>query len=188
MKAFDKVYKQYNQFMKIFHLYKLEELEKHFKVKENDVVIDIGGGTGYIAQVYSKKCKKIYVLDESEKMLSKVPSSENIITKVGNALDIPFEDNSMDAVLLTDVFHHIKEQKQLIEEINRILKKDGKLCILDFNKNHIKTKILRIFEHAIFGKLYFKTKEEIISIIETKFIIEKIADYDNYFIIIANCN
>ena len=48
-------------------------------------------------------------------------------------LKTPFEDNSIDIVILSDVFHHIKEQKELIIEINRILRYGGKDSYVGFS-------------------------------------------------------
>ena len=78
---------------------------------------------------------------------------------------------------------HIKNQKKLIEETYRVLKNDGKLVILDFEKNNIKIKILRAFEYILFGKLYFRTSEEVINLIKDKFTITKFIHKKYYFII-----
>jgi demethylmenaquinone methyltransferase/2-methoxy-6-polyprenyl-1,4-benzoquinol methylase len=80
------------------------------------VILDIGGGTGHIATYLSRQCKKVYVLDESEKMLSKVQATDKVIPVVGDAFKIEI-DEKIDVVLLTDVLHHIKEQEKLIDAI-----------------------------------------------------------------------
>ena len=108
VKDFDKVYKYYDKFMTIFKLYKLEEIKVAANLEGNEVIVDVGGGTGRLAQYISNSCKTIYVLDESEKMLSKAKHYTNVISINGNALKSPFENNSIDTVILSDVFHHIK--------------------------------------------------------------------------------
>ena len=114
IRDFDKVYKYYDKFMTTFKLYKFKEIEDAANINEHEVVVDIGGGTGCLAQYICNSCKTVYVIDESEKMLSKVKQTKNVIVIRGNALNTPFESNSIDIVILSDVFHHIKEQKSLL--------------------------------------------------------------------------
>jgi len=42
---------------------------------------------------------------------------------------IPFEDNTFDSVIMDNVLEHISEPKPLMEEIIRVMKKNGKLMI-----------------------------------------------------------
>lgn len=184
-KDFDKVYKYYDKFMAMFKLYKLEEIKVAADINKDEVIVDIGGGTGKLAQYISSSCKTVYILDESEKMLSKVKQGKNLITIKGNALKTSFENNSIDTVILSDVFHHIKEQEELIIEVKRILKNGGKLVVMDFHRKHIKTRVLRAFEFILFGRLFFKTKDEVKALLEKYFYISKIYDKGYYFIVVG---
>lgn len=185
IKDFDKVYKYYDKFMAIFKLYKFKDIENAANIDEHEVVVDIGGGTGCLAQYICNSCKTVYVLDESEKMLSKVKQTKNVIVIRGNALNAPFESNSIDIVILSDVFHHIKEQKELIVEISRILKVNGKVVIMDFHRKHIRTRLLRVFEFILFGRLFFRTKDEVKILLEKHFHINKFYDKGYYFIFVG---
>lgn len=183
MKKFDRVFKHYDNFIRLFNLNKMDEIKDVLKINKDEVVLDIGGGTGKLAEYISENCKAVYVLDESSGMLSKVKKSQKIVTVLGNALTTNFESSSFDAVVISDVLHHIKDQKRLIEEAYRILKSDGRLIIMDFEKRHIKTKILRAFENILFGRLYFKTGKEVIDLIEDRFTITDFIDNKYYFLI-----
>lgn len=184
-KDFDKVYKYYDKFMAIFNLYKLKEIEDVANIDEDEVIVDIGGGTGSFAHHICNSCNTIYVLDESEKMLSKVEERGNVKVIQGNALSTPFESGSIDTVIMSDVFHHIKEQEELIGEISRILKKNGKIVIMDFHRKHIRTRLLRVFEFILFGRLFFRTKDEIRVLLEERFHISKGYDKGYYFIFVG---
>lgn len=183
MKRFDKVYKHYNKFIDLFNLNKMGEIKDVLKLQGDETVLDIGGGTGRLADYISEDCRLVYVLDESEGMLSEVETNAKVVTVLGNALDTNFDNNSIDIVILSDVLHHIKEQVLLIDEIYRILGNNGKLVILDFEKSHMKIMILRIFEYILFGKLYFRTSKEVNDLIKDKFIITKSIHKGYYFII-----
>ncbi len=184
-KDFDKVYKYYDKFMAIFNLYKLKDMEDALSIHKDEVVVDIGGGTGFLAHHICNSCKTVYVLDESEKMLSRVKETGNVKVIIGNALNTPFESGSMDTVIMSDVFHHIKEQEELLSEISRILKDTGKIVIMDFHKNHIRTKLLRAFEFILFGRLFFRTKDEVKVLLKKHFNISKVYDKGYYFIFVG---
>lgn len=183
LKEFDRVHKYYDSFIKLFNLNKMDEIRDVLELQGNEVVIDIGGGTGRLAEYLSQSCRVVYVLDESKGMLSKVRANSRVVTTLGNALDAPFDSNWADVVVISDVLHHIENQSALIEEISRVLKKDGKLLILDFEKKHIKTKILRAFEYILFGRLYFRTSKEVVSLLKDRFKITKFIDNKYYFIV-----
>ncbi|MCF6464822.1 hypothetical protein C3E90_02780 [Clostridium sp. Cult2] len=183
LKKFDKVFNHYDKFIELFNLNKMDEIKDVLKLQGDEVVLDIGGGTGRLADYLSGDCRIVYVLDESKGMLSKVKGNTKVLTVLEDALDMTFEDNSVDIVIMCDMLHHIKDQEKLTEEAYRVLKEDGKLVILDFEKKHIKVKILRAFEHILFGKLYFRTSEEVINLIKDKFTITKFIHKKYYFII-----
>lgn len=184
-KDFDKVYKYYDKFMDTFNLYKIKDIEDAASINEDEVVVDIGGGTGFLANHICNSCNTVYVLDESEKMLSRVEDRGNVKIIKGNALSTPFDNGSIDTVIMSDVFHHIKEQEELIAEISRILKDSGKIVIMDFHKNHIRTRLLRVFEFILFGRLFFRTKDEIKVLLEKHFHISKVYDKGYYFIFVG---
>jgi len=77
-KDFDKVYKYYDKFMAIFNLYKIRDIEDAASINEDEVVVDIGGGTGFLAHHICNSCNTVYVIDESEKMLSRVEERGNV--------------------------------------------------------------------------------------------------------------
>ena len=183
MKDFDRVHKQYDSFINLFNLNKMDEIKDALELLGDEVVIDIGGGTGRLAEYLSQSCKIVYVLDESEGMLSRVKANTKVVTVLQNALHTPFNNSSVDVVVMSDVLHHISKQSALIEEISRILKKDGRLLILDFEKKHIKTKLLGAFEYILFGRLYFRTSKEVVSLLKDRFKITKFIDKKYYFIV-----
>ncbi|HOJ64474.1 MAG TPA: class I SAM-dependent methyltransferase [Spirochaetota bacterium] len=158
---FDKVYIYYDNFMKFFDLYKEKEILQLLNLKGNEVIADLGGGTGYLAKHLLPYCKEVYVIDESQMMLSKI-NDDRIKVLCSDITNTNLESNYFDIVILTDVLHHIKEKDKLFIEINRILKKDGWILIYDFEINNFKTKLLKIFEQILFNNnLYFFTKNQI---------------------------
>ena len=72
-------------------------------------------------------------------------------TVLGNILELPFEDNSFDAVICVAVIHHLAtptRRLKAIKELNRVLKPNGKLFIQVWAlENNTK-------KHILFFKIY----------------------------------
>lgn len=187
MKKFDKVYRYYDGFMRMFNLYKIDNIIEALNLKGHETILDIGGGTGRLAASLKHHCKKVYVLDESEKMLSKLDTSENVIPVKGDAFDLSIIED-VDVVILSDVYHHIKDQERLLDVIHHKINNGGHLLIMDFDRRHYKVKILRMFEYLLFGKLYFRTPEELMMTVRKNFEIIDYHNYDYYFIVLGEKN
>lgn len=55
----------------------------------------------------------------------------------GSALELPFADNSFDIVFSFGVLHHIPDIQKAQKEIARVLKPDGKLIVMLYNKQSL---------------------------------------------------
>jgi len=140
------------------------------KVKSSDKILEVGGGTGRIAKYFVGNAKEVVVLDPSKKMLQRIKSSK-IKKVVGVAQKTIFKSSSFDVIYCVDSFHHFtngcdkkdytKRMDICIKELLRILKKDGRLVILDFNRATCMGRVLEIFENSImrFGSQFYSTKE-----------------------------
>jgi len=126
--------------------------------KKSDSVLDVGGGTGLIAEHFLRDSKRVVVLDPSEKMLERINSDK--IEKVrGFAREMKFKDASFDIVYCVDAMHHFtngydkKEWPEVLDasiaEMLRVLKKDGKLVIIEFDTEKPLGKFLAFFENII---------------------------------------
>jgi ubiquinone/menaquinone biosynthesis C-methylase UbiE len=101
------------------------------------VVADVGTGTGYVATRLAPLVYKVYGVDASAKMLRVAEENmrqqglTNVEFKMGDGLNLPFEDNSLDAVFANMYLHHIEEPPLAIAEMVRVLKPAGVLVITD---------------------------------------------------------
>jgi SAM-dependent methyltransferase len=119
-------------------------------------VLDIGCGTGNHTDLFQKLTQlEVYGVDPSEGMLAKArQKNADIIFKVGQADDIPFDENFFDFVYMTDVIHHIPDIKNMFNEIWRVPrnpdpesgKPGGKGCIVTQSHQQIEARpIARYF-------------------------------------------
>ncbi len=105
---------------------------------KTSIVADVGSGNGRHLIPCAKHCKKVIGLDVSGELL-KITQEKLIENKLVNidlvhsdAVNIPLNKNSVDAVLFIAALHNIPQRYRRIKalkEINRILKPNGKAII-----------------------------------------------------------
>lgn len=100
--------------------------------KKLDVVLDLGGGTGRVAQKLQPLVGKIIVADPAEKMLAKA-KRKGLATQLLVDNTLPFPDHTFDTVTMIETFHHFKQQVPSLKECYRVLKPDGVLLIEEPN-------------------------------------------------------
>ena len=97
-------------------------------------VLEIGTGSGYGIKVISPKVNKFITIDKyKSKQVDDLPDNVlSIKMEVPVIYGIP--DNSVDYVISFQVIEHIEKDTVLIKEINRVLKKGGKLILSTPNR------------------------------------------------------
>lgn len=116
--------------------YRLHEY-KQFKGKK---VLDVGCGNGYVLSKFAQEGADVTGVDITEtgidlcqKRFAFQELKGNF--KVANAEELPFEDNTFDCVCSMGVLHHTPNTQQAVNEIYRVLKKEGKFIIMLYHKN-----------------------------------------------------
>ncbi len=105
-------------------------------------ILDIATGTGDFAlEALSLKPEKIIGLDISQGMLDvgkekmKKRGVEKTIEMVlGDSENLPFEDNSFDAITVAFGVRNFENLEKGLKEMNRVLKPGGKAVIIEFSK------------------------------------------------------
>jgi ubiquinone/menaquinone biosynthesis C-methylase UbiE len=111
-----------------------------------DIVADIGCGVGYFtipAAGMIESENKVYALDTSDQMLEEVKKRmsaadvSNIIAIKTSEYDLKLPDESVTFALIANVLHEIEDKAQFIIEVRRILKPEGKLAIIEWEKENM---------------------------------------------------
>lgn len=118
-------------------------------IKENDTVLDIGGGQCLF--INNIKCGKKFANDLNPDI--KKYANSDVITiqeRADNLLTIP--DESLDVVFASNFFEHMKDKDELemvIEEIRRILTVNGVLLVIQPNIRYAYKEYWDVIDHYI---------------------------------------
>lgn len=97
-------------------------------------LLDVGSGTGWFSRESVLRGAQVASLDVGENILAQVAKKCDTERIVGSVLDIPFEDEYFDFVISTEVIEHTPNPKKAIQEMHRVLKKNGVLVVTVPNK------------------------------------------------------
>jgi len=104
---------------------------------QNAIVADIGTGTGFVAAGLAPRAAKVYGFDANENMLEVAKKNlapfANVELRAAKGDQIPLPQNSLDGVFANMYLHHAPEPPKAIQEMARILKPGGMLCITDLD-------------------------------------------------------
>ncbi len=124
------------------------ELVDVVDIKGGARILDAGCGTGnllVLLEGYGKNFE-VYGVDISKEMIDiaggKVKEAE---LEVQSVEDLDFRDNFFDYIFSIDAFHHYSDKKLAMDNFYRVLRKNGKLAIVDINFGR--------FFNKLFGKL-----------------------------------
>ena len=82
------------------------------------VVLELGAGGGFLSEVLDG----VVTSDVFE-----VPGVDRVI----DARELPFEDNELKAIAMTNVFHHIPDVAQFLSEAQRTLRPGGRVLMIE---------------------------------------------------------
>ncbi len=109
-------------------------------IKSTDVVADIGAGSGYFSFRISPLVPqgKVYAEDIQQEMLDLITARQakgegkNIIPVLGGVADTRLPPNSVDLILLVDVYHEFSYPREMGQAMVRALKPGGRIALVEY--------------------------------------------------------
>lgn len=113
-------------------------LERIKTIPPDGKIVELGSGASFLKQ-YNPRIITSDVLPYDG------------VDLVFSALDMPFEDNSLSALLMVDVLHHIKDSRLFFREASRCLKSGGKIVMIEPANTYWSSFIYKNFHHEPFN-------------------------------------
>jgi len=113
-----------------------------FGVQKGDVLLDVGCGPGAFVEAASGRVGnkgKVYAIDLQEPFIDAVNrliserKLDNVKAVLSTEEHIPLPDRIADIAVMVTSLHEMEERKTLAE-IHRILKKEGKVAVVEWKK------------------------------------------------------
>ncbi|MBX4260056.1 methyltransferase domain-containing protein [Clostridium estertheticum] len=138
----------FNEIAQSWNVIRSEYFDERLKYKvlskvniKDKVVADLGCGTGFLSLALALDASIVFSIDQSVNMLVETrklmeTKKFNNVYPIKSSIDnLALFDESVDVVFINMALHHVKDAKKAIEEMFRIIKKDGNLIISDVQEH-----------------------------------------------------
>lgn len=100
-------------------------------------MLEIGAGTGVNFKYYNhNNIDSIWVVDQQITKTAKIRASNNMRFMKGDAVKLPFDNDSFDTVVETLLLCSVDGEQKAVEEIYRVLKPGGQFIHIDHGLPH----------------------------------------------------
>jgi len=130
----------------------VSSLIQNMGIKSNDIIADIGAGSGYHVFRMAPLANKglVYAVDIQAEMLMAIEKTKesskikNVKTILGSEKSVQLPKNSVNKILMVDVYHEFSFPVEMISSMKDALKPDGQLFLIEYKAENSNVPIKKI--------------------------------------------
>jgi len=132
-----------------------EELWRHLHLPTTGALLDVGGGTGRVAQHMTGKADAVVIADLSCKMLAESMQKPGLSAVCTPSETLPFPTGYFTRIIMVDALHHVIDQQGTIDEMWRVLAPGGMVVIEEPDVRAFGVKLIALGEKLLLMRSHF---------------------------------
>ena len=105
-------------------------------VSGREAALEVAAGTGMVTVIVAPVTRRYVATDQAGGMLAilrrRTRGLDHVEVRAADALALPFEDATFDAVVMANLVHLLPEPERALAEAHRVLRPDGLLAVPTF--------------------------------------------------------
>jgi len=156
------------------------------ELSSTSILLDVGGGTGRIADVMEKCFERIVIYDVSLPMIRESKNKNGKIFGIcGKVENLAMRNNYFDVVIMVDTLHHVENHRKAILSILNVLRPGGIFILEEPDIRKFPVKLIAVMEKLLLMRSHFLKPAVIYNWIDKKdFTAQLIEEDNNYYFII----
>lgn len=156
---YDRIFDSMNKGLKLVGI-------RMFRPTKGMNILDVGCGTGSHLELYQRYKCNLYGIDLSPSMLdvARERLGDSAQLDLGDATEMPYDNDKFDLVISMLSLHEMSPgtRSEVLNEIKRVLKADGRLLLVDFHPGPYEplqgwvSKTIILFSELAAGRDHFK--------------------------------
>jgi SAM-dependent methyltransferase len=115
-------------------------LVEELKLSPTMNVADIGAGSGYLTRLLSPRVPRghVYAVDVQPEMVDALkevaarPEFANVVPILGTAMDTRLSADTVDLVVMVDVYHELEYPAEIMHSVLKALKPGGRIAFVEY--------------------------------------------------------
>ena len=152
-KVYGRAAKNYDKFWDFYIVPSYSKTLARINLQEDSKVLDLGCGTGELLKILEDlfPSSELTGIDLTEEMLAiaKQKLSSRVELLLGSVTNLPFDSESFDWVIMSNIIGHLSDKKTALLEAYRVLKNPGRIVITDWTRDFQSMNLVHFYTKLI---------------------------------------
>jgi len=152
-KIYSRTAENYDKFWDFYSVPSYSKTLARINLQEDSKVLDLGCGTGELLNILEDRfpSSDLTGIDLTEEMLAiaKQKLSSRVELLLGSVTNLPFDSESFDWVIMSNIIGHLSDKKTALLEAYRVLKNPGRIVITDWTRDFQSMNLVHFYTKLI---------------------------------------